>query len=509
MHNRHYSFNKWTFHFVCFLMIFTLLFTVSCQSTQANVQSIYSQALKLENTNNYNEALKLYKEALPLLINDNKTELANKCSEAIRRLEIFQELFPYTAEQLEEVIKQTFPQITADRISSLFSNKELEHYIWDGEVHYFYDSVTNLKYRNMDLMHADAAAQQSYTALVQSINQDAEKQPEHSWQQYQKPVIYRGTHELSVPRDKLPRVGTYRIWFPIPINNGPQTEVTIESITPDKWVKQPPSIDQDIGLLYMEIPMEELNEDLNVKITFTFTHYEQRFDVNPDSVGNYDKNSDLYKRYTKSYGNTAITPEIQKAAKDIVGDETNPYLAARKLYDYIVNEVDYAFMPHYMFWPRTDQPESVYVHTNQRGDCGAQSMYFSALCRSLGIPARCTGGYQLFSGEFRGHFWAEFYLPNYGWIPVDTSAAQIALYPKDVTAEQRQTFIDYFFGNQDSRRCVVQKDTDAPLIPQADSLILLSAAIQIPTIEYSIPNGEISENMFLEYWSMQCKKVNQ
>jgi len=49
-------------------------------------------------------------------------------------------------------------------------------------------------------------------------------------------------------------------------------------------------------------------------------------------------------------------------------------------------------------------PESEYVHTYKRGDCGAQSMYLSALCRSVGIPARTTGGFQIFSGTPAGHF---------------------------------------------------------------------------------------------------------
>lgn len=508
MNNRRYSLKKLTLLFVCLFMVCGFLFTACYQSPRSKGALIYNQALKQENEKSFSEALQLYEQALPLLVDENETELAVKCSEALRRIEIFQETYPYTAARLEEIIKQTYPQMTADRISDLIINKKMELCIWDGEEHYFYDSAANLKYADMDLMHADAAAQQYYTDLYYRISQDAEKQPEHSWQQYQKPATYRGTHILSVPRDELPDLGTYRIWFPIPINTGSQSTAVIESITPEKWVKQPPGIDRDIGLVYMEIPMQELKEDLNIEITFTFTHFEQRFTVDPDNVGEYDVNSDLYKKYTGSYGNTAITPEIQKAAKDIVGNETNPYLAARKLYDYIVNEVDYAFMPHYVLWPRTDRPESVYVHENKRGDCGAQSIYFSALCRSLGIPARTTGGWQLFTDSFRGHFWAEFYLPNYGWVPADTSVAQLALYPYDLTAEQRRTMIDYFFGNQDSMRCVVQKDTDIPLIPQADSLALLSMAIQIPTIEYSIPNGEISENVFLEYWSMECEKIN-
>ncbi len=271
-------------------------------------------------------------------------------------------------------------------------------------------------------------------------------------------------------------------------------------------MKQPSSIDRDIGLLYMEVPMEELKEDLSIRIEFIFTHYEQRFSVDPNNVGEYDKDSALYQMYTGSYGNTEITPDISKKTADIVGDETNPYLAARKIYDYIVNHVDYSFMPHYIFRPRTSTSESVYVHDNQRGDCGGQSLYFSAMCRSLGIPARTTGGWQLFENEFGSHFWAEFYLPNYGWIPVDTSLAQLAFYPKELTEEQRHMFIDFYFGNQDAMRCVVQKDTDQSLIPQAQGMVLIPMAIQAPTVEYTIPTGEISDNVFFEHWTISCEK---
>lgn len=108
-------------------------------------------------------------------------------------------------------------------------------------------------------------------------------------------------------------------------------------------------------------------------------------------------------------------------------------------------------------------------------------------------------------GEFGGHFWAEFYLPNYGWIPVDTSSAQTALFTRDAAPEQKQTFIDYFFGSQDPTRCVVQKDTDVPLIPEANGMVLLPMVVQMPTVEYSIPTGEV-ENTFLNNWTLTLDK---
>jgi len=85
------------------------------------------------------------------------------------------------------------------------------------------------------------------------------------------------------------------------------------------------------------------------------------------------------------------------------------------------------------------------------GDCGMQSVFFATLCRSIGIPARTPGGFRLFSGQLGSHFWAEFFLPSHGWIPVDTSADQLANYALNVTDDERKTFIDFFCQSRVSK----------------------------------------------------------
>ena len=44
-----------------------------------------------------------------------------------------------------------------------------------------------------------------------------------------------------------------------------------------------------------------------------------------------------------------------------------------------------------MLFCRITETESVYQY--KRGECGAQSMHFVAMCRTLGIPGRSTGGF--------------------------------------------------------------------------------------------------------------------
>jgi hypothetical protein len=242
----------------------------------------------------------------------------------------------------------------------------------------------------------------------------------------------------------------------------------------------PPGGD-DIGLAYMEVPLAELAGDLNIVVNFTFTHYEQHFTIDSALIGTYDKTDSDYIRYTRSYGNETITPEIRETALKVVNGETNAYLAARKLYDYVIANITYS-LPAATLWPY-GTPASVYVQTNRFGDCGCQSMYFTALCRSIGIPARATGGKQMLSPTvyYSDHFWAEFYLPNYGWVPVDTSIGQMEHYATGLSDSVRQAFRDYYFGHQDNLRLVFQKDVDIPVSPALRGGILyVPGAIQNP-----------------------------
>jgi len=128
-------------------------------------------------------------------------------------------------------------------------------------------------------------------------------------------------------------------------------------------------------------------------------------------------------------------------------------------------------------------PESRYVFETGIGDCATQSMYFAALCRSLGIPARATGGYQMIEGTPGTHIWAEFYLEGYGWIPVDVTAAEGGDASYTATAEDLNRYKSYYFGSLDPYRFIIQKSLDLPVIPDAgDAAISPTGWVQHPKL---------------------------
>ncbi|MRR16948.1 MAG: transglutaminase domain-containing protein [Deltaproteobacteria bacterium] len=495
-----------TSRFKLMLLVFLVvaLAVTACGGNDSTAASpgiqILVQARQAKALAEFTKATGLYRQARTLLTGEGKNDEALECLNSLRDIQLISAQYPYSLDETRTMLAAAFPQVPPQEREAWITQGKLESITIDGKPRFFSDVISNVKFRNVDLFRQDAKMYGVYEYDYKLLKQIADAGPgPDPWQPFIRPISYTGTGMLAIPRAKLPAGGILKIWFPIPVVTAPQANIHVLSITPTTYVKGSPSIDQDIGLIYMEVLLGELTQDLNIVIRFTFDHYEQWFQIDPERVGTYDRRSDLYLRYTASYGNIAITDEIRRTAQTVIGSETNPYRAAKKLYDYILATVTYSFMPHLALWPR-GEPESVYVHRNRSGDCGAQSMYFSALCRSVGIPARTTGGWQLFKGNFSGHFWAEFYLPNYGWIPVDPTAADLVDYLTGVSDQDRKAFHDFFFGNQDHYRCNVQKDVDVPLIPPSPERVFMPMAIQYPVAACDTLEDDPGL-MLMDYWS--------
>jgi len=486
-----------------------LVLIIGCGSSTENL----SRAMKLYGTAQMNDrqwtftaARSFYTQARDAFLAEGNTAMADLCRNAIQRIALYEQTYPYTEDQLRPILEAKFTNapfsVPESRIDGWFADgSSLEHITIDGATRYLSNPpiIDNIKYRNRDLFLAEGDDK----AFVEWLMTNYVNQPRPDPSEvYTNPKTFHAVGTLAVPRSELPADGTLRVWIPLPIVTGPQPTVTINSITPAAYLKAPPG-GEDIGLAYMEIPLAELAGNLNIVVEFTFTHYEQHFAVNPARAGAYNTSDSEYIRYTRSYGNETITPEIRETARRVVGDETNPYLAAKKLYDYVIDNITYS-LPPATLWPY-GTPASVYVHTNRIGDCGCQSMYFSALCRSIGIPARATGGKQMLNhGVYSDHFWAEFYLPNYGWVPVDTSIGQLEFYATGLSADVRKAFRDYFFGQQDNLRFVIQKDVDIPVSPSVQGGILyIPGAIQNPdgTCD-TMDENTITGKLIQEYWTL-------
>lgn len=400
--------------------------------------------------------------------------------------------FSYTLPEFKAHIKKKYPWATADDISGWIATKTFLTMDMDvlGGMKTFYciSEVDNLMYRDQAIMDANVAyhgnPRKKFIDFI--LDNYVRADYDNYTAPYDRPKDILADLQFSVKKSKLPKNGDgiVRIWWPMPLETASQGSIVEISIEPSEYLVSTTSPDSDIGVAYFEIPIDKIQCELVLRTQVRFKHFQQRFQIVPETIQAYDTESDLYKKYTAPSLNIAITPEITARAKQIVGSETNPFRAAKLLNDYITANVSYSF-PEYNTVDALGIPLSTYTEGHQFGDCGYQSAYFTALCRSIGIPARTCGGFQYFTGKPQSHFWSEFYLPEpyNAWIPNDVTVAEMNREVLGYSQEDLQAYGDFFFGQQDPFRMVVQNDIDIALTPEPENgSYFFKACLQDPVM---------------------------
>ncbi len=457
---------------------------IAAEIKDRSVDVIVKEATEAKEKHYYGKAITLFDKARKIYKNQNNMERFEALTVDINTMvKVVMEYSLSESDLYKAMEKQKLP-LTREEVKKLVDSNSLDYMMLDGEKKYFVSCLPNVIYRDPSLlkrwkpfMEASRKFVQNASWLIYNNFADPDVK---SFNPYHSPQVFLGEIDLKIKKEHLPSKGVLKLWIPFPVTTGSQTDVRLLSVSPAASVISLPDRDADIGVLYMELPLPLQKKE--VEIAYIFTQYAVSFAIDPKKVGAYDREPELYKRYTRSDNNCTVTPEIKTLAEKIVNGEKNPYLAAKKIYDHVVYQVKYGFMPHLTLGVN-GKSESVFVYDNNRGDCGAQSLFYSALCRAVGIPSRCLGGMQLSPGMNSYHFWAETYIPNFGWIPVDTSIAQMALDADFLSQTDRRKFTDYYFGSIDPYRLYLQKETDLDFYPSMKTPRFLKLAFQMPDAE--------------------------
>jgi transglutaminase-like putative cysteine protease len=110
------------------------------------------------------------------------------------------------------------------------------------------------------------------------------------------------------------------------------------------------------------------------------------------------------------------SPVVQQAAAEAIGRETTLYGMVESIYGYVIDHL------YYLKEDGWDDAPTVLARGN--GSCSEYAYVTVALYRANGIPARLVGGTRNRDGgnyvDTVFHRAVEVYLPNYGWVPIDT-----------------------------------------------------------------------------------------
>jgi transglutaminase-like putative cysteine protease len=143
-------------------------------------------------------------------------------------------------------------------------------------------------------------------------------------------------------------------------------------------------------------------------------------------------------------------PALAAPLAAAAGSEKNPYLTAGRIYAYVIDQMT----------PDSQSsvqaaPEWYAVLGARTGDALVYAALFTALARKAGLPARLIAGYYVDqSRALHQHYWSEFYIEDFGWVPVDPFLGEGSAYGSSPEASDPKKF---YFGNLDNRHLAFAK----------------------------------------------------
>lgn len=265
---------------------------------------------------------------------------------------------------------------------------------WDGK------TVWNADYQNCELYQIDI---NSDKYLSKSNPREYEWSLMHDFRNYGPDEIKELDIYMAVPSD----LDNQKIEGKIEYEPQPAGFVT------DRW-----------GQKFAHFRYENIKSGTFLRPTMKVksTLYNTEYYIFPERVGSMEEiPAEIKSKYLVDGVKLDINhPLIKEGAKKAVGDEKNPYWIMRKIFDYICAKIEYNLKPLGGWNPAPT------VLKRGTGSCSEYTFIFISMCRAVGLPARYAGSVVVRSAD-KGiddvwHRWAEVYLPNYGWIPVDVSA---------------------------------------------------------------------------------------
>ncbi len=361
--------------------------------------------------------------------------------------------FTLSANEAKARVRQQVPDLRDAEFAAWDAAGLIEHYVIDGETRYFSRAPSNL-FRVSPQAAARRAAPKPFVdgpmERLHPHHHEVRTQALASGSTSAAPRRIRVTQSLIVNADAVPPGETVRAWIPYPrALPGQQESIGFIRSVPAKHVIAPESTLQ--RTVYLEQPAKA-GEGTTFSIEYDMTVLGQYHDIEPGKVVPVIANEALTAHLGERAPHIVFTDAIRKFSRDVVGDETNPYRIAQKLFA-AVDRIPWAGAREYS----TITNISDYALHAGHADCGQQTLLLMTLLRLNGIPARWQSGMVYSDGSFDNlHDWGWMYLAPYGWIPMDVTTGRLSGDPA----------LEWFYlGGLDAYRIAFNDDYGTSLVP--------------------------------------------
>ncbi|MEJ7747016.1 MAG: transglutaminase-like domain-containing protein [Luteimonas sp.] len=361
--------------------------------------------------------------------------------------------FTLSRDEAKARVRQQVPDLRDEEFAAWDAAGLLEHYVIDGETRYFSRAPSNL-FRISPQAAARRAAPKPFVdgpmERLHAHHAEVRAQAIASGRTGVAPRRIRVMQSLVVNADVVPAGETLRAWIPYPrALPGQQDNIALIRSVPATHVVAPESTLQ--RTVYLE-QAAEAGKPTTFSIEYDMTVFGQYRAIDADKVVAAVATPELAPHLGERQPHIVFTDDIRKFSRDAVGDETNPYRIAQKLFA-AVDRIPWAGAREYS----TITNISDYALHAGHADCGQQTLLLMTLLRLNGIPARWQSGMVYSDGSFDNlHDWGWMYLAPYGWIPMDVNTGRLSGDPA----------LEWFYlGGLDAYRIAFNDDYGTDFVP--------------------------------------------
>lgn len=343
--------------------------------------------------------------------------------------------YTYTFEQALKKMQDNLVNFTEEELIVLQNESQADWILVDGKVMFndsFYGTLiktrADIEARLINKRNDDGGIDKEF------LHNNIKKTKENKEASYF--IHLKSTVKVKDEAAKLGEI--IKVHLPLPAQSQ-QSNIKIIKTVPESTYISP--VDHPSRTAYFEV---ELLKGQEFSVEYSYESHLKYNDPDPSQVSKEQPSFDT----EELEPHIIFTPYIKELAKEIIGDEKNPLIRARKIYDYITQNVKYSYMREYS--TMTNIPE--YAALNLKGDCGVQALLFITLCRYVGIPAKWQSGLAVTPYSIGPHDWAQFYVAPFGWLFADPSFGG---------GELRSNNLDkwnFYFGNLDPFRMVANSE---------------------------------------------------
>jgi transglutaminase-like putative cysteine protease len=245
---------------------------------------------------------------------------------------------------------------------------------------------------------------------------------------------YAISYSVDIRVEESSEPNNLYLWFPRPVTSASQRNIQILSRNIE------PFVENYRGTTLFRMQNLQNGAARGITLSYLVEVYGVETSIRPQAIRSTNAPTAAYTQ--ASVNLPAADLKIREQAAAIVGREQNPYLKAEKIYTWLITKGGIQWEPL--------EGGALEALKQQKADPYMAALLFCTLARAAGIPAQPVSGILINRNrQAYSHYWAEFWINGFGWVPLDLALGAGAA---PLSFSLHPDGANYYFGNLDNQR---------------------------------------------------------